>query len=526
MSYELYFPHKENTLRAALARVMFSNILFRNCFHFSMVKNHKSSSKFAPIPFDVYNPHIMLVSPKKILVQRADRVGDVILSLPAIESLFRIYPDAEIHFLTSSIGKRCVDGHPLLDRIFVAEFSEKGLKNEAVLLERLREEAYDCYIALWHNLPLARLTKKAKIPMRIGDGSKFPDSLYYTHPAKPNWSDITRHQIELNHDLLQPLGIASQFVQAQLPISSDADIKADSFFKKWVSPEKKVVTICASTGGSNQPLPEEALLAFIKLLGELRSFTVILDGHVSETSVLYNFQDTHVMNVMGQLSLQELAAVIKRSDYYVGPDTGPTHMASMLGVPSLIFSSRKSNPPSHWGTLSKYSVYIRKDYDCTFFCSKKCFPDTCFSYVTGPYLLEKFGELVYQKEMNEGRSLAEQKQYLSLLSLRILYPVISFEEYDIACKTAATLQGEGLYVFPVLLPSWSIRYLPFLVKQVIRYNINVIQGDIPTWMVSLIRLYMGAIAVYVKPAHLKLPLYPDVPAIDMVPLYVRACQNS
>lgn len=468
----------------------------------------------------------MLVPIKKVLIQRADRVGDVILSLPAIESLFRLYPDAEFHFLTSSIGKRCIEGHPLFDRIFVAEFSGNALKNEAVLLERFREENYDCYIALWQNLPLARLAKKAKISMRIGDSSRFPDCLFYTHSCKPNWSDITRHQIELNHDILQPLGVASQFVPAQLPISEHANQKAESFFKKWISPEKKVITICASTGGSNQPIPENALLSFMKLIGELRAFTIILDGNVSEESPLKNYQDTHVMNVMGQLSLQELAAVIQRSDYYIGPDTGPTHMASMLGIPSLIFSSRKSNPPSHWGTLSGYSIYIRRDYDCTFFCSKKCFPDTCFSFVTGTHLLENFGELVHLKEMNEGRTLTEQKQYLTLLSLRILYPVVSLEEYDKACETAAQLREEGLYIFPIILSSWSIRNLPYLIKQVIRFNINVIQGPIPCWLVSLIRLYMGAIAVYVKPAYLSLPLYPDVLSTDLLPFYVRACKDA
>ena len=262
------------------------------------------------------------------------------------------------------------------------------------------------------------------------------------------------------------------------------------------------------------------------LLMELKQFTVILDGQVPTDSPLYHYQNTHVINVMGQLSLQELAAVIKRSDYYIGPDTGPTHMASFLNIPSLVFSSRKSNPPSHWGTLSAYSVYIRRDYDCTFFCSKKCFPTTCFQFVTPSFLLEQFGELVSQKEMNESRSLPEQKEFLTRQTLRVLYPVVSLQDFDRITDYAETLRDEGLFIFPVLLPSWSLRHVRHLVKLVIRHNINVIQGPVPSYLVSLVRLYMGAVAVYVKPAYLKTPLYPGVPANDMIHLYVRACQNT
>jgi len=251
-----------------------------------------------------------------------------------------------------------------------------------------------------------------------------------------------------------------------------------------------------------------------------------LDGNVPSTSLLYGYQDTHVINVMGQLSLQELAAVISRSHYYIGPDTGPTHMASFLGIPSLIFSSRKSNPPSHWGSLSPYSVYIRRDFDCEFFCSKQCQPTLCFGYVTGTFLLEKFGELVHQKEMHDDRTLAEQKAYLILNTLRILYPVVGLEAYETASAYAEQLREEGLYVVPILLPSWSPFHLKFLIQQVIRYNITIIQGPIPSFLVGLIRFYMGAVAVYIKPTHVPLPLYPGVPAADLVPLYVRACENS
>ena len=56
----------------------------------------------------------------RILVQRADRLGDVVFSLPVLERIKKDYPSATIDFLTSKIGNDFVKDHPLIRKTIIS----------------------------------------------------------------------------------------------------------------------------------------------------------------------------------------------------------------------------------------------------------------------------------------------------------------------------------------------------------------------------------------------------------------------
>ena len=61
----------------------------------------------------------------KILIQRADRLGDVILSTPVIETLKQKFPNCELHVLTSKIGSEYLKQHPLVNKVIVVDWAMK-----------------------------------------------------------------------------------------------------------------------------------------------------------------------------------------------------------------------------------------------------------------------------------------------------------------------------------------------------------------------------------------------------------------
>ncbi len=50
------------------------------------------------------------------------------------------------------------------------------------------------------------------------------------------------------------------------------------------------------------------------------------------------------LNLTGQTSLAELAAVIARASVAIGNDTGPMHLAAALNIPSVVLFSAASDP--------------------------------------------------------------------------------------------------------------------------------------------------------------------------------------
>jgi len=56
---------------------------------------------------------------KKILITRTDRIGDLILTTPAIRAVRKYYPEAEIHLLINDYTKDLVLNNPNIDKLLV-----------------------------------------------------------------------------------------------------------------------------------------------------------------------------------------------------------------------------------------------------------------------------------------------------------------------------------------------------------------------------------------------------------------------
>ncbi|MDD5634224.1 MAG: glycosyltransferase family 9 protein, partial [Candidatus Omnitrophica bacterium] len=73
-----------------------------------------------------------------------------------------------------------------------------------------------------------------------------------------------------------------------------------------------------------------------------------------------------VYNFAGRLDLKTLTAFLKKANLFIGNDTGPMHMASVLGVPVIAIFGRNIPGVSsrRWGPLNKRSRVFYKDPGC------------------------------------------------------------------------------------------------------------------------------------------------------------------
>ena len=211
----------------------------------------------------------------KILVQRADRLGDTVLALPVVEQLRKWFPEAKIDFLCGPISKGLLKNHPLIDQLHVCKVNKWGrIEGKKELLKTLKSQEYDVYISLWDKPFFAKLGKQAKIPIRIGSNENLLNRRFYTHRVNEKNRDFTQHQIELNLNILKPLNIPlDETPTSRLYPSTHWDVVVSAFFKKHIDPNKKTVLIFCNTGGSNLNVPPEVLIEFIK---RLTDYTVIL----------------------------------------------------------------------------------------------------------------------------------------------------------------------------------------------------------------------------------------------------------
>jgi ADP-heptose:LPS heptosyltransferase len=100
----------------------------------------------------------------------------------------------------------------------------------------------------------------------------------------------------------------------------------------------------------------------------------VLTGAPSERELMEDVRrrmKTRPVLLCGEVTLLQLAALMERATLYIGNDTGPMHIAAMMGTPAVaIFSARDF--PSQWYPHGTGHIVLRKDVPCS-----PCFKDVC-----------------------------------------------------------------------------------------------------------------------------------------------------
>ena len=464
--------------------------------------------------------------PRKILLQRCDKLGDTVLILPMIAALRERYPEAQIDALTSNVGAEILSLHPDITKVYRHKVGS-GLKALWQLSRRLKVENYSLYISVWNHPEMAWVGRLAGIPLRIGDASNPSLRWLYTHPVRQNWGNMTMHWSSLNMSLLTPLlkGISNNHGMLKYPIPvgvhGDADTESQVALKigSKEHDSRIRVAIFVGTGGTNFPIPESAILRLVSRLTEAGQYQILLCGQTA-TPALMGLTQSNIINLIGNTSLPELIAWIRQSDIYVGPDTGPTQIASMMGKPIVFFSPIKPNPPAYWGPLSPAFRIIREEYHCERFCATDGCRSSCFDFLTGDRLYSEVEALDIQRRSQDLWSPAESAAVRIRHTLRILIVCHHPTEWKIAMKTQAAFAQKGLLVWTHYCRNNAFTEAFHIITLIKKRNINVIHGPfLPRRVMAIVRWVMGIWYKYPSPLWVKAGVMPETSEKQLIRMY-------
>ena len=116
----------------------------------------------------------------------------------------------------------------------------------------------------------------------------------------------------------------------------------DSYRQSFAQlPRPRIVLLRRSSAWTpNKNWPNENWVTLITSL--LSKGTVIEIGHKDPAAGTFN--DGNYLDLRGKTSLEELAAVVAASDLYVGPVSGPMHIAIAVGTPSVTVCGGYESP--------------------------------------------------------------------------------------------------------------------------------------------------------------------------------------
>jgi predicted lipopolysaccharide heptosyltransferase III len=284
----------------------------------------------------------------KILLLQLKRIGDLILTTPAIAALRESFPDAH---LTLAVSNECTELLPAIsnvDRILVARRNLRDIG----LFSSIAGKRFDYCIDFTRNDRSAFLTllsgaRNRVASYRVRDHSKTRARLY-TDLVGVRVRDM--HTIDYNLGLLEPLGVRAASRAPQLDLPRTAHEKADTLRCEWKITRPYVIFHPGSA--RREKLWEPARWAeLVDNFSQNKEFELVLTSGPSADEQAHigaiNERTRHkITNLAEKTDLLTLAALIGQARLLVTVDSAPVHLAAAKHTPQVILFGPTN--PFHW----------------------------------------------------------------------------------------------------------------------------------------------------------------------------------
>ena len=315
---------------------------------------------------------------KRILIVRMDRIGDVVLSTPAIKAVRDEYPDSHIAVLVRPYARDIVDGNPYLNEVITYDKSgrEKGVFGNIKFISHLKRKRFDLAIILHPKNSSHVLTFLAGIPERIGYDKKLGALLTKRIPHTKQYG--LKHEMDYALDLLGYIGIKPKDKSLYMPINKLSEEKIRAVFDKNGISEKDIVVVihpAASCPSRRWGLDRFAGTADI--LSKRFGAKIIIIAGPEDAAFGRNvskLMKIKPLDLSGKTSIADLASVLKRSRLLISNDSGPVHIACALGIPVISIFSRKDRgiSPGRWRPVGKDCIALHRDVGCDICLAHNC----------------------------------------------------------------------------------------------------------------------------------------------------------
>ncbi len=324
-----------------------------------------------------YGDYPDLSGVKKILVIKLRQLGDVLLTTPVFSVLKKYLPGAEIDAYVYSEAVPLLEKHPALTSCLSYDRGWKKLPlwkrwvQEARVLRTIRNAGYDLVINLTEGDRGAIAARVSKAPLRVGIDPKktglWGKQSLYTHVVKH--CPTLRHTVERNLDALRRIGL--------FPVPEERELCLHVAEETLRHIQHKVpgdfVLIHPTSRWKFKCWPPEKMHALARTLEARGQKLVFTSGPDKDEVAMVReiCSGLNALNLAGQISLSELAALVQLSDQLLCVDSLPLHIASALKKPVTVLFGPTSDIT--WGPWrNPHAKVVTQPFSC-----RPCYQDGC-----------------------------------------------------------------------------------------------------------------------------------------------------
>ncbi len=275
------------------------------------------------------------------MIIRFSSLGDIILLTPLFREIRRFFPNADIDFLTSTTFNDVCANNPHISQIITIDRKE-GITALSRFIAGHRPKDYDLVIDAHRSLrSRLLLTKWLGLFNRFNPKTVFIDkrslkrNLLLMTGINLMQDAVSQRQAYLNmvRFLSGHATLDSYTTLYPGPVEKQA---AETIFKENQFSGKRVVALGPGASFSGKCWPKESYLELSTALQQA-GFPVILLGTHEEAEPYWIVEnsDRKPLNLAGELSYLETAALLEHCSLVVSNDSAVVHFAEAMKVPAL-----------------------------------------------------------------------------------------------------------------------------------------------------------------------------------------------
>jgi len=316
---------------------------------------------------------------KRIIIVRMDRIGDVVLSSPAIKAVRDAYPDSHIAVLVRPYAREAVDGNPCVNEVITYDKSgkEKSLSGKIRFISRLKNKKFDLAIILHPNNSSHIIAFLAGIPVRLGYDKK--SGIFLTKKIPHTKQYGLKHEIDYVLDLLRYIGIESSDKDLHMPVNKASEERVRGLFdKNGIAQNGPVITVHPAASCRSKRWAAERFAKVSDLLAEKFGARIVIISGPGDDKMMGDkvavLMKSGALNLAGKTSISDIASILRRSKLLITNDSGPVHISCAVGTPVISIFGRKDRglSPKRWGPVGKRDVALHKDAGCEICLAHNC----------------------------------------------------------------------------------------------------------------------------------------------------------
>jgi len=348
-------------------------------------------------------------SKKKILIIRLSAIGDVLRTLPAFRVLQKQYPGAYFAWAVERPSQNILEAQPYIDEVIVFPKEElkkalrspgnvkDGLRVFWMFIRELRKKQFDLVFDFHGLFKSGIISFLSGAPERVGFSktSSREGNFLFNNRRYPLDNDrISR--IERNLTLLQKMGLSIDHDPPVLHVR-DKDRKAvAAFFQKHqIDAGRPIVAIHPGTSPTTpykrwEPYRYAVVADKIVEHHAARILFTWAGREIEMVEEIRGLMKYRSVVAPETTTLSQLAELYRNSSIYLGSDTGPMHLAALVGTPVVALFG-----PTDYIVNEPYSrtphIIVRSETKCSPCRKKECSKRDCMKNISVDMVFQSVG---------------------------------------------------------------------------------------------------------------------------------------